>query len=88
MRVAIVGFYHETNTFALEHNDQIDAHVEMGQELIDQAHPRSYIGGFLEGMRSSTVELVPIANVRFVHGGIIHANVYEHYRDLIVEWPA
>ncbi len=84
MRVAIVGFYHETNTFALEHNDQVDAHLEMGQALIDQAHPRSYIGGFLEGMRSSTVELVPIANVRFVHGGIIHADVYEHYRDLIV----
>ncbi|MGA7671406.1 MAG: M81 family metallopeptidase [Nitrolancea sp.] len=84
MRVAIVGFYHETNTFAVEHNDQFDAYVEMGQELIDRAHPRSYIGGFLEGMASSSIELVPIANVRFVHGGIVHANVFEHYRDLIV----
>ena len=85
VRVAIVGFYHETNTFAVEHNDQVDAHVEIGEDLINRAHPRSYIGGFLEGMRSSSIELVPIANIRFVHGGIVHAHVYEHYRDLIVD---
>ncbi len=84
MRVAIVGFYHETNTFALEHNETLDAHAEIGQELIDLAHPRSYIGGFLEGMRDAGIELIPIANIRFRHGGIIHAEVYEQYRDLIV----
>ncbi len=85
VRVAIVGFYHETNTFALEHNDQFDAYAELGDELVHQAHPRSYIGGFLEGMQGSDVELVPIANVRFRHGGLIHSDVYEHYRHLIVD---
>ncbi len=84
LRVAVVGFYHETNTFAVEHNDKLDAYLELGEELIDRAHPRSYIGGFLEGMTGSNVDLVPIANIRFSHGGIIHADIFEHYRDLIV----
>lgn len=83
-RVAVVGFYHETNTFAVEQNDALDAELRLGQDVIDQAHPRSYIGGFLEGAAAERLEPVPVADVRFVHGGLVRAPVYEHYRDLIV----
>jgi microcystin degradation protein MlrC len=85
MRVAIIGLYHETNTFALERNDQFDAEVQLGQELIDRAHPRNFIGGFLEVGRDRGFQFAPVAHVRFVHGGLVEAPVFEHYRDLIVE---
>lgn len=84
MRIAIVGFYHETNTFAVEHNDRRDALIHEGEEVLAQAHPKSYIGGFMEATSEHPeVELVPIAWGRFAHGGLIHADVFEHYRDII-----
>ena len=84
-RVGVVSFYHETNTFALEQNYQPDAELQVGQELIERAHPKSYVGGILEGLADRSLEAVPIAGVRFVHGGLVRANVYEHYRGLIVD---
>ena len=85
MRIAVVGFEHETNTFALEQNDKPDALMRRGEEVLAQAHPKSYIGGFIEGSRRPGVELVPIAAVSFIHGGLIHADVFEHYRDIIID---
>ena len=85
MRVAIIGLYHETNTFALEQNDQFDAETQLGQEVIDRAHPRNFIGGFLEVGQEHGFAFVPILHARFVHGGLIRASVFEHYRDMIVE---
>ena len=85
MRIAIAGIYHETNTFAVEHNDKPDALMHKGQEVLTQAHPKSYIGGFMEAAsKRPDVELVPIAWVRFEHGGLVHADVFEHYRDIII----
>lgn len=87
MRIAVVRFHHETNTFALEQNDQPKAPMLVGDEILAQAHPRDYIGGFKEAALShQDVELVPIVSVRFTGiGGIIHASVYEYYRDLILQ---
>ena len=85
MRIAIVGCSHETNTFALEQNDRPDAELHLGEQVIAEAHPRSSIGGFVEAIQQRDIELVPIADVHFRHGGLIHAAVFEHYRDLIVD---
>jgi microcystin degradation protein MlrC len=84
MRIAVAGYSHETNTFALEQNDRPDAAVQMGPEVLEHAHPKSYIGGFIDGVRRPDVELVPIATVSPIHGGLIHADVFEHYCRLIV----
>lgn len=84
MRIGVIGFVHETNSFSIEENDAPSATVLVGEEMLSKAHPRSYIGGFMEGARRPDVELVPIADVRFVLGGIIHAHVFEHYRDIIL----
>jgi len=35
-------------------------------------------------VRAPDVELVPIDTISPLHGGLIHADVFEHYRDLIV----
>ena len=85
MRVAVAGMYHETNTFALEHNDKLDAHLKVGDDVINKSHPKSFIGGFVEGMQGSGIEVVPTVEVRFHHGGLVHADVFEHYRDMIVD---
>lgn len=85
MRIAILGMHHETNTFAVERNDRLDVPTDVGDEIIANAHPRSYIGGFIEGATRPDVELVPIAHVNFVRGGLISAEVFEHYRDLILD---
>lgn len=85
MKIAVVGFGHETNTFAVERNDQPDADMLVGEEVLAQAHPKSYIGGFMEGTRRPDVELVPIVDVWFAHGGLIHADVFEHYLRIIID---
>lgn len=85
MRIAVAGYSHETNTFALEENDRPDAAVLVGREVLEQAHPKSYIGGFVEGASRPDVELAPIAAVSPVHGGLIHADVLQHYCRLIVD---
>ena len=86
MRIGIAAFSHETNTFAPEHNDTMDAvHIRQGEALLSNAHPRSFIGGFAEGMEGSDAELIPTVGIGFSHGGIIHAAVYEQCRALIVD---
>jgi len=88
MRIAILGMHHETNTFAVERNDTIDVPVDVGQEILDRAHPRDYIGGFVEAAQRPGVELVPIARVDFVRGfrgGVITADVFEHFLNQILD---
>lgn len=86
MRIGIAGFWHETNTFAVEHNDSLDCvRIQEGEALIASAHPKNFIGGFLEAMRGPGVEFVPIVDIRFARGGMIHADVYEHCRRRIVQ---
>ncbi len=86
LRIGIAGLMHETNSFALEENDQATARLHLGAEVLSQSHPKSYIGGFADGAKRPDVELVPVADVSFLNrGGTIHAPVFEHYRDIIVE---
>ena len=60
MRIAIAAFHHETNTFAIEQNDAIEhARIEKGAEMLEGAHPKSFIGGFAEAAGQPGVELVP-----------------------------
>ena len=84
-RIAIVAYSHETNTFAVEENDSPDADMLVGEEILARAHPKSYIGGFMQGVSRADVELVPIVRVHPIHGGLIHAHVFEHYRRIIID---
>ena len=88
MRIAILGMYHETNTFAVEVNDSIDIPIEVGEEVITQAHPRSSVGGFVEVARANDLELIPILSVNFMRysrGGIVTAPVFEHFVGRMIE---
>lgn len=86
-RVAIAAFIHETNTFAIEQNDSMDcAQIQCADILTAEASKRSCIGGFMEVMTAKAdVELVPTVGISFSRGGIIHADVYEQCRTIIVD---
>jgi microcystin degradation protein MlrC len=86
-RVAIAAFIHETNTFAIEQNDSMDwVRIQRGDALIEGAPKRSCIGGFTELMTANAdVELVPTVGIGFSRGGIIHRDVYEQCRAMIVD---
>ena len=84
MRIGIAGLHHETNTFAVEQNDTMDTvHIQRGETLL-ATHSKNFIGGFVAGVKRGDVELVPTVRIGFAHGGIIHAEVYERCRDMIV----
>lgn len=86
MRIAVAGMSHETNTFAVEQNDSMDCvRIRTGREMLQRVHPRSFMGGFLEGMEESDVEIVPIAGIGFTCGGTVLAPVYEQCRRRIVD---
>lgn len=86
MRVGVACFYHETNVFALEQNDRLDAICKTGSELYARQLPMELsVAGLLDGLSVTGVDLVPTVGVHFVHNGLIRAHVFEHYRDLIVK---
>jgi len=86
MRIALAGMTHETNSFAIEQNDTMDCvRVRRGHEWLEGTHPRSFVGGFVEGMEDSGHELVPLAGIGFSHGGTVLAPVYEECRRIIVD---
>ena len=86
MRIGIAGIWHETNTFAMERNDTMDSvSIQRGQDVITGAHPKTFIGGFLEGAARDDIELVASVNIHFKHGGIIGKQVYEECRREIID---
>jgi microcystin degradation protein MlrC len=85
VRIGVIGLYHETNSFSVEVNDTACALLHTGDQVLASAHPRSYIGGFVEAARRPGVHVVPIADVHFVLGGTISARVFEHYLGIILE---
>lgn len=85
-RVAVAAFIHETNTFAIEQNDSMDcARIRRGTDLIPKSSSRSCIGGFAEVMADADVELVPTLGINFLRGGIIHNDVYEQCRTMLID---
>ena len=85
MRFAAGGFSHETNSFALERNTDPDHFsVQSGPEIVEQAHPKSFMGGFLEAARGAGADVVPTVNIHPTNGGLIGARAFERYRDQLV----
>lgn len=88
VRIAVIGLEHETNSFSLEQIDTPDAPILLGDAVLAEAHPKSYLGGFMEvTARRPDVELVPIVGLDLFEyrGGLLHASVFEYYRDLIID---
>jgi microcystin degradation protein MlrC len=77
-RVAIVGLYHETNTFSAETVGVAELLVSRGDELarrFDRA--RATITGFLRGCEAADVEVVPIVHAEHGPSGPLTAAAIE-----------
>ena len=84
-RIGVCALIHETNTFAIERNDTMESvSIKRGAALIEDAHPKSFVGGFIEGAHRDDVELVPGVGISFSRGGIVGQQTFEHCRDEII----
>jgi microcystin degradation protein MlrC len=85
MRFAAGGFSHESNSFALERNTE-PAHfsVQVGEQIVERAHPKSFMGGFLEAARGAGADIVPTVYVHPINGGLVGRAAFERYRDQLV----
>lgn len=85
MRFAAGGFSHETNSFALERNTEPDHFtVQVGQQIVERAHPKSFMGGFLEAARDAGAGVAPTVYVHPKNGGLVGRAAFERYRDQLV----
>ena len=84
MRIAVAALHHETNTFCPERADDLaSVTIRGGDEVLD-VHPRSFIGGFVEGV-GTRADLVPTAAVSFTGGGPASEQVFVACLEAIIE---
>ena len=88
-RVAILGIYHESNTFLINKTrfeDFKNGHLLLGDQ-IRKEYSKAYheIGGMLEVLDSSEFEPVPIIIAEATPGGTIKAQAYEKVVELFFE---
>ena len=88
-RVAIVGLYNESNTFCkkgTEWSDFEDGHLLVGREILDEYVDAFHeIGGFIEGVMDSNIELLPVFFAEATPGGIIGRECYERLKASLIE---
>jgi microcystin degradation protein MlrC len=85
MRFAAGAFSHETNSFALERNTAPEHFsVQTGQQIVERAHPKSFMGGFHEAARAAGADVVPTVSIHPTNGGLIGASAFERHRDQLV----
>lgn len=81
MRLALLGFFHETNTFAAKptgYDQFARGGILRGDEIArDHAAAQSTVAGFLEASREPGVEVVPLMFANTEPSGPIAAEAYE-----------
>ncbi len=77
-RVALVGVFHETNTFSPVATDRADfARTYRGRELADAfAGTRTVVGGFIDGARARNLEVVPVFGAYATPAGRVTAAAF------------
>lgn len=84
-RVALLGIYHESNTFVIEPTTMVDFHN--GHYLKGDAIRAEYqnahheIGGMIEVLDRAGMELVPVFFAEATPGGTITSETYKSLRD-------
>lgn len=82
MRVAVLGIYHESNTFLPQQTtfeDFENGHLLRGEAIIEEYESAHHeLGGIIEVLRANNVEIVPVLYAEATPGGTIAADTYEH----------
>lgn len=81
LRVALLGIYHESNTFvpkATIITDFENGHYLTGEAIRNEyQHAHHEIGGMIEVMDSERIEVIPVLFAEATPGGALSANTYE-----------
>lgn len=88
MRIAVAGFYHETNAFGsvLVDYDLLHANMYEGQKLLDFCQgTRTYLGGVIDEAAEQKVELLPTVLYRLLPSGPVQEEVMTEALNKIVD---
>lgn len=78
MRIAIAGFMHESNTFAVFPTTLDQFHIHRGATVIDHYRPTFHeMAGFIKGADEFDFELHPLLGADATPGGTVTAETYE-----------
>ena len=81
LRVALLGIYHESNTFvpqATITTDFENGHYLMGEAIRNEyQHAHHEVGGMIEVMDREGIEVIPVLFAEATPGGSVSANTYE-----------
>lgn len=78
MRIAIAGFMHESNTFAVFPTTLDQFHLHRGAAVIDHYRPTFHeMAGFIKGADEFDFELHPLLGADATPGGTVTAETYE-----------
>jgi microcystin degradation protein MlrC len=78
MRLALLGYYHETNTFSSRPTDYAAFEIQRGDEIVrDHEHATSSLAGFLSLRDLPDVEVVPLMFANTGPLGLITADAFE-----------
>lgn len=82
MRLALLGYYHETNTFSSRPTDYAAFEILRGDEIVrDHEHATSSLAGFLSLRDLPEVEVVPLMFANTGPLGMITADAFERIAD-------
>src|SRR5690606_10368045 len=80
-RVALLGIYHESNTFverATDYDDFKNSHLLEGQAILAEYRDAYHeIGGMMAGLSCEEIELVPVYFAEATPGGTVAAGCYQ-----------
>ncbi|GAA5221524.1 M81 family metallopeptidase [Membranihabitans marinus] len=87
-RVALIGIYHESNTFLAQpttYKNFEDGHLMFGEDIRrEYADAHHEIGGILEVFDSTDIEIVPLVYAEATPGGKLTRKTYEKLLELMV----
>ena len=78
MRIAIAGFMHESNTFAIFPTTVDNFHIHRGDAVVDHYRPTFHeMAGFIQGAEEYDFELHPLIGADATPAGALTAETYE-----------
>ncbi len=85
LRIALAGIVHETNTYCRDLTTAADFHQIRGERILRTRDQQSDIGGAVAACEAAGIEPVPLLYAQAQPSGTIERDVYERFRQEIVD---
>ena len=78
MKIGILGFIHESNSFVKKQTEIADFNVSRGKDILTQwSHTHHEIGGFIHAVQETNLCLVPLLTATATPSGALTRDTYE-----------